>query len=55
MGWKIVNGVMVRDTPKLDQPKQPTGAASVVMVLTCPECGKSYKTDKGYAKHLETH
>lgn len=33
----------------------PTPNEASTGILTCPECGKEYKTERGYTNHLETH
>lgn len=50
----------------LDAPTQPETAVSEPDtsqasnepsegILTCPECGKAYKTERGLNNHIETH
>lgn len=59
MPWKIVDGqpqrtggpeVSIAVTPPEIKSPGPTE-----LDLTCPTCGKEYKTERGLDNHLDTH
>lgn len=55
MGWKIENGQPVQTMLPNRFPPPEVRKPVFVTALTCPECGKEYKTESGYTKHLDTH
>lgn len=33
----------------------PTPKKASTSLLACPDCGKEYKTERGYTNHIDTH
>ena len=52
MPWVVVDGqtVKIGNTPRVEVTRE-----IVLDDFTCPECGKEYKTERGFENHLTTH
>lgn len=53
--WEAIESPETAERPKVAPDTTPTPNEASTGILTCPECGKEYKTERGYTNHLETH